>query len=84
MIDTQRVEWLLCQVDLIRKRRGHGWEWRDAAVLDNGLGTALVTFKVTPERMMSWFRTATVDVRQLEFVGQGWWRVMFSLMAIRR
>lgn len=75
---------LLAQIDRIRKQRGHGWEWRDPDVLDNGLGTALVTFNVTPERVIAWFRSATVDIRQMQFVGQGWWRVTFSLREIKR
>ena len=80
----EQAERILCCVDLVRKQKGHGWQWRDPDVLIDGTGTALVTVArhVDPRRMVVWFGKATASLHHIEDAGGDWWRVYFTLQEI--
>lgn len=74
---------VLCQVELVPKQRGHGFEFRDVAVNERGQGVALVRTIRAPESLIRWFRdTKIASIEQLEYQPGGWWRVYFRLQEL--
>jgi hypothetical protein len=74
----------LCQVDLVPKKRGHGFQFRDATVDAQGQGVALVKTYCSPESIIRWFRTATAPISRMEMQPSGWWRVWFVMQELEQ
>lgn len=73
---------VMVQIDLIKKRKGHGWQWRDIHVLPDNEASVLVKFDVSTVTVQQWFTRATANAFRIENQMNGWWKVWFDLMPI--
>jgi hypothetical protein len=73
---------VMVQIDLLKKRKGHGWQWRDIQVLPDNEACVRVQFNVSTTTVQRWFAQATANAFRIENQMQGWWCVWFDLMPI--
>lgn len=74
---------VLVQIDLQKKRKGHGWQWRNVKVLPDNEAVVLAKFEVSTVTVQAWFSRATANAFRIENqVNGGWWKIYFDLMPI--
>ena len=83
IITEEIARGILVQVDLQRKQKGSGWEWRDLTIRpSDNEARVLAKFSVSTPTVQKWFQKATANVFRMEHQQSGWWLICFDLIPV--
>lgn len=83
IITEDMARGILVQIDLMKKQKGSGWEWRDLEIRgSDNEARVLAKFNVSTPTVQHWFKKATANVFRMEHQRSGWWLICFDLIPV--